>query len=179
MEQIISADAARAYLHISKRKFLYMLKNGYIRYEDNGNKTHRYSLRTCDVEDLRKEMTDHPERFADLNGRFTAQRNKPPTPTVVLSQDEARKLREYITKQWAKHLDAIPSKLAAELTGLTVGTLNRHVSRGNIFGAVVGGKVLISKQSLIGYLATPDGVRKVTTVQMKKLLAGYKQVGKQ
>ena len=70
MEQIISADAARAYLHISKRKFLYMLQNGYIRYEDNGNKTHRYSLRMCDVEALRQEMTDHPERFADLNGRF-------------------------------------------------------------------------------------------------------------
>ena len=65
MEQIISADAARAYLHISKRKFLYMLQNGYIRYEDNGNKTHRYSLRMCDVEALRKEMTNHPERFAD------------------------------------------------------------------------------------------------------------------
>ena len=96
MEQIISADAARAYLHISKRKFLFMLQNGYIRYEDNGNKTHRYSLRMCDVEALRKEMTDHPERFADLNGRFTAQRNKPPTPTVALSQEEARKLREYI-----------------------------------------------------------------------------------
>ena len=70
-------------------------------------------------------------------------------------------------------------KLAAELTGLTVGTLNRHVARGNIFGAVVGRKVLISKQSLIGYLATPDGVRKVTTVQMKKLLAGYKRASKQ
>ena len=179
MEQIISADAARAYLHISKRKFLYMLQNGYIRYEDNGNKTHRYSLRMSDVEALRQEMTVHPERFADLNGRFTAQRNKPPTPTVVLSQDEARKLREYITKQWAKHPDAIPSKLAAELTGLTVGTLNRHVARGNIFGAVVGGKVFISKQSLIGYLIAPDVVRKVTTVQMKKLLAGYKRASKQ
>ena len=178
MEQIISADAARAYLHISKRKFLFMLQNGYIRYEDNGNKTHRYSLRMCDVEALRQEMTDHPEHFADLNGRFTAQRNKPPTPTVVLSQDEARKLREYITKQWAKHPDAIPSKRAAELTGLTVGTLNRHVARGKIFGAVVGGKVLISKQSMIGYLATPDVVQKVTTVQMKKLLAGYKRAGK-
>ena len=178
MEQIISADAARAYLHISKRKFLYMMQNGYIRYEGNGNKTHRYSLRMCEVEALRQEMTDHPERFADLNGRFTAQRNKPPTPTVVLSQDEARKLREYITKQWAKHPDAIPSKRAAELTGLTVGTLNRHVARGKIFGAVVGGKVLISKQSMIGYLATPDVVQKVTTVQMKKLLAGYKRAGK-
>ena len=54
MEQIISADAARAYLHISKRKFLFMLQNGYIRYEDNGNKTHRYSLRMCDVEALRQ-----------------------------------------------------------------------------------------------------------------------------
>lgn len=60
MEQIISADAARAYLHISKRKFLFMLQNGYIRYEDNGNKTHRYSLRMCDVEALRQEMIDHP-----------------------------------------------------------------------------------------------------------------------
>ena len=33
--------------------------------------------------------------------------------------------------------------------------------------------------SLIGYLATPDVVRKVTTVQMKKLLAGYKRASKQ
>ena len=83
-----------------------------------------------------------------------------------------------LAKCWSKHPDALPSKLAAELTGLTVGTLNRHVSRGNIFGAVVGGKVLISKQTLIGYLTAPDGVRKVTTVQMKKLLAGYKRAGK-
>ena len=179
MEQIISADAARAYLHISKRKFLFMLQNGYIRYEDNGNKTHRYSLLMCDVEALRQEMTDYPERFADLNGRFTAQRIKPPTATVVLSQEEAKILREYIAKQWVKHPDALPSKQAAELTGLTVGTLNRHVEKGNIFGAVVGGKVLISKQSLIGYLTAPDVMRKVTTVQMKKLLAGYKRSEKQ
>ena len=178
MEQIISADAARAYLHISKRKFLFMLQNGYIRYEDNGNKTHRYSLRMCDVEALRQEMTDHPERFADLNGRFTAQRIKPPTPTVVLSQDEAKKLREYIAKCWSKHPDVLPSKLAAELTGLTVGTLNRHVARGNIFGAVNGGKVLISKQSLIGHIASPETARKVGTEQLRKLLVGYKKTEK-
>lgn len=178
MEQIISADAARAYLHISKRKFLFMLQNGYIRYEDNGNKTHRYSLRMCDVEALRKEMTDHPERFADLNGRFTAQKTTPPTPRIVLSPSEAKALREYIAKQWKKHPDAMPSKLAANLTGLTVGTLNRHVSRGNIFGAVVGGKVLISKQSLIGYLTAPDVVRKIATVQLQKLLAGYRRARK-
>ncbi len=175
MEQIISADAARAYLHISKRKFLFMLQNGYIRYEDNGNKTHRYSLRMCDVEALRQEMIDHPERFADLNGRFTVQRIKPPTPTVVLSQEEAKKLREYIAKCWSKHPDALPSKLAAELTGLTVGTLNRHVANGNLVGAVIGGKMLISKQSLIGYLSSPETVRKVGTEQLRKLLAEYKK----
>ena len=175
MEQIISADAARAYLHISKRKLLYMMQNGYIRYEDNGNKTHRYSLRMCDVEALRKEMTDHPERFADLNGRFTAQRNKPPTPTVVLPQDEAKKLRKYIAKCWSKHPDALPSKLAAELTGLTVGTLNRHVANGNLIGAVIGGKMRISKQSLIGHLSSPETVRKVGTEQLRKLIVGYKK----
>ena len=178
MEQIISADAARAYLHISKRKFLYMLQNGYIRYEDNGNKTHRYSLKMSDVEALREEMNEHPERFADLSGRFTAQKTTPPTPRIVLSPSEAKALREYIAKQWKKHPDAMPSKLAANLTGLTVGTLNRHVSRGNIFGAVVGGKVLISKQSLIGYLTVPDVVRKIATVQLQKLLAGYRRARK-
>lgn len=175
MEQIISADAARAYLHISKRKFLYMLQNGYIRYEDNGNKTHRYSLKMSDVEALREEMNEHPERFADLNGRFTAQRNKPPTPTAVLPQEEAKKLREYIAKCWNKYPDALPSKLAAELSGLTVGTLNRYVARGNIFGAVIGGKVLISKQSLIGHLSSPETVRKVGTEQLRKLIVGYKK----
>lgn len=175
MEQIISADAARAYLHISKRKFLYMLQNGYIRYEDNGNKTHRYSLRMCDVQALRQEMTNHPERFADLNGRFTAQRNKPPTPTVVLSQEEAKKLREYIAKCWSKYPDAMPSKLASELTGLTVGTLNRHVANGNLIGAVIGGKMRISKQSLIGHLSSPETVRKVGTEQLRKLIVGYKK----
>ena len=154
------------------------MQNGYIRYEDNGNKTHRYSLRMCDVEALRQEMTDHPERFADLNGRFTSQKSTPLTPTIVLSQDEAKELREYIAKQWAKHPDALPSKLAAELTGLTVGTLNRHVAKGNIFGAVVSGKVLISKQSLIGYLTAPDVVWKIATAQLQKLLAGYKRAGK-
>ncbi len=175
MEQIISADAARAYLHISKRKFLYMLQNGYIDYEDNGNKTHRYSLKMSDVEALRQEMNEHTERFADLSGRFTAQRNKPPIPTVVLSQEEARKLREYIAKCWSKYPDAIPSKLAAELTGLTVGTLNRHVANGNLIGAVIGGKMLISKQSLIGHLSSPETVRKVGTEQLKKLIEGYKR----
>lgn len=178
MEQIISADAARAYLHISKRKFLYMLQNGYIDYEDNGNKTHRYSLKMSDVEALREEMNEHSERFADLSGRFTAQKSTPPTPHIVLSPIEAKALREYITKQWEKHPDAMPSKPASELTGLTVGTLNRHVANGNLIGAVIGGKMLISKQSLIGYLTSPETMRKVGTEQLRKLLAGYKKAGK-
>lgn len=175
MEQIISADAARAYLHISKRKFLYMLQNGYIDYEDNGNKTHRYSLKMSDVEALRKDMNEHPERFADLSGRFTAQKTAPPTPRIVLSPSEAKAMREYITKQWKKRPDAMPSKLASELTGLTVGTLNRHVANGNLIGAVIGGKMLISKQSLIGHLSSPETVHKVGTEQLQKLLAGYKK----
>ena len=178
MEQIISADAARAYLHISKRKFLYMLQNGYIGYDDNGNKTHRYSLKMSDVEALREEMNEHPERFADLSGRFTAQKTTPPTPRIVLSPSEAKALREYIAKQWKKHPDAMPSKLASELTGLTVGTLNRHVANGNLIGAVIGGKMRISKQSLIGYITTPEVARKITTMQIQKLLAGYKKAEK-
>ena len=101
-------------------------------------------------------------------------------PDVQLAKAEqrlAKKLREYIAKCWNKYPDALPSKLAAELTGFTVGTLNRYVARGNIFGAVVGGKVLISKQSLIGYITTPETARKITTVQIQKLLAGYRLAG--
>ena len=45
-----------------------------------------------------------------------------------------------------------------------------------LFGGEI---ILISKQSLIGYLAAPDVVRKTATVQMKKLLAGYRRASKQ
>ena len=178
MEQIISADAARAYLHISKRKFLYMLQNGYIDYEDNGNKTHRYSLKMSDVEALRKDMNEHPERFADLSGRFTAQKTTPTPPHIVLSPGEAKALREYLEKRWRRHPDAMPSKLASELTGITVGTLNRHVANGNLIGAVIGGKMLISKQSLIGHLTSPEVAHKVGTEQLRKLIAGCKKAEK-
>ena len=125
-----------------------------------------------DVEALRKEMNEHPERFADLSGRFTAQKSTPPTPRIVLSPSEAKALRKYIAKQWKKHPDAMPRKLASELTGLTVGTLNRHVANGNLIGAVIGEKMQISKQSLIVHLSSPDTVRKIGTEQLKRLFAG-------
>ena len=67
------------------------------------------------------------------------------------------------------------SKLASELTGLTVGTLNRLVANGNLIGAVIGGKMRISKQSLIGHIASPETVRKIGTEQLRKLLTGYKK----
>ena len=78
-------------------------------------------------------------------------------------------------KRWRHYPDAKPSKPASELTGLTVGTLNRYVANGNLIGAVIGGKMLISKQSLIGHLSSPETVRKVGTEQLRKLLAGYKK----
>lgn len=74
--------------------------------------------------------------------------------------------------------DAMPSKLASELTGITVGTLNRHVANGSLIGAVIGGKMLIGKQSLIGHLTSPEVVRKVGTEQLRKLIAGYKRAEK-
>ena len=49
---------------------------------------------------------------------------------------------------------------------------------GNLIGAVIGGKMRISKQSLIGHLSSPETVRKVGTEQLRKLLAGYKKAEK-
>ena len=81
----------------------------------------------------------------------------------MLSPSEAKALRKYLEKRWRYHPDAMPSKLASELTGITVGTLNRHVANGNLIGAVIGGKMLIIKQSLIGHLTSPEVVHKVGT----------------
>ena len=137
-----------------------------------------YSLKMSDVEALRKEMNEHPERFADLSGRFTAQKTTPTPPHIVLLPSEAKALREYLEKRWRHHPDALPSKLASELTSITVGTLNRHVAKGNLIGAVIGGKMLIIKQSLIGHLTSPEVVRKVGTEQLRKLVVGCKKAEK-
>ena len=95
--------------------------------------------------------------------------------SVFLRMCDAKSMRQVMTN----HPERFAAEhAAADLTGLMVRTLNRHVAKSNIFGAVVGGKVLISKQSLIGYLTAPDVVRKIATEQLKKLLAGYRRAGK-
>ena len=64
-----------------------------------------YSLKMSDVEALREEMNGHPERFADLSGRFAAQKTTPPTPHIVLSPSDAKALRNF----WRSDGDITPT----------------------------------------------------------------------
>ena len=62
--QEVTSDQVRQMLHISKRKCAWMLQNGWIRCEDNGKKTRRYTIYLEDVIAYAEDRAKHPEKYA-------------------------------------------------------------------------------------------------------------------
>ena len=62
--QEVTSDQVRQMLHISKRKCAWMLQNGWIRCEENGKKTRRYTIYLEDVIAYAEDCAKHPEKYA-------------------------------------------------------------------------------------------------------------------
>ena len=61
--QEVTSDQVRQMLHISKRKCAWMLQNGFIRCQDNGKKTRRYTIYLEDVIAFAEDRERHPEKI--------------------------------------------------------------------------------------------------------------------
>ena len=155
-------------LHISKRKAAWMLQNGIIPCEIRNTPTHKYSVRKEDVlaymakseRDKRKEIpvgifnakkTNNPRRTelqgSDCGGYFD-------DTTPKLRGKERTRFKEMLEDLLSAVPDTLTVDEVAELTGYHRRTILRYVQRKYIYGVNIMGKLYISKQSIINYLAT-------------------------
>ena len=166
--EIISLEQLYKMLHISKRKAAWMLQNGIIPCEIRGTATHKYSIRKEDVLAYMEKST-REKRSEIPVGIFNAKKTNNPRRTESKGSDcggyfddtnyklrgkERARFKEMLEDLLSAVSDTLTVDEVAELTGYHRRTILRYVQRKYIYSVNIMGKLYISKQSIINYLAT-------------------------
>ena len=166
--EIISLEQLYKMLHISKRKAAWMLQNGIIPCEIRNTPTHKYSVRKEDVLAY-IARSEHEKRSEIPVGIFNAKKTNNPRRTEPHDSDcggyfddtnyklrgkERARFKEMLEDLLSTVPDTLTVDEVAELTGYHRRTILRYVQKKYIFAVNIMGKLYISKQSIINYLAT-------------------------
>lgn len=149
---IVSSKQLRKILHISKRKCIWMLRNGFIPYYDNHKKTCRYSIKLKDVIAFIEDFERDPEKYATLCGEFSAAKYKKP---VIEPERLQPKLpvdfKKKLEKEWTDIPDMLWVNEITELTGDNKNTVNHCLDKGKLKSVVVQSGRVTSKTWLIEF----------------------------
>lgn len=76
---------------------------------------------------------------------------------ISLPNTEPEELLSFLMEEWVDEPDMLTTKQAADLTGYNDTTINNWVADGKIKAVNYYGKNLISKESLVEHLSSPEG----------------------
>lgn len=163
----LSLEQLRQRLHISKRKAAWMLNNGVIPCRIVNTPTHlRYYVSEEDLRAYMKQsITESKKEF--VRGQFSSRnKNAPETDEVsgdeinvysYLSKKERNKFERMLEKRLAIYPDVMDIKRIVSIIGYTDRTIRWHIGKGRIFAIIQDRKYLVSKYSLIKFLASDKG----------------------
>ena len=163
----LSLEQLRQKLHISKRKAAWMLNNGVIPCRIVNTPTHlRYYVSEVDLRaSMEQSITESKKEF--IRGQFSSRnKNAPETNEVsgdeinvysYLSKKERNKFERMLEKRLAIYPDVMDIKRIVSIIGYTDRTIRWHISKGRIFAIIQDRKYLVSKYSLIKFLASDKG----------------------
>lgn len=155
MSAYLSADELYRYLHISKRKLKFLLKNEYIPCIDTGKKTHRFLIKTSDAEEFKRKMETVPGFLAELYGKFNSGIYKPRKKLIEPTAENSHAFERFLAKKWADKPDALPTKMAAELIGCAPQRVGDWMRKGVITSISICGIRYCSKAEFILHCASP------------------------
>ena len=153
--------------NISKRKAAWMLQNGVIPCRIVDTPTHlRYYVKEEDLRAYMKQsVTESKKEF--IRGQFSS-RNKDAPQTeeacgaeisvfAYLSRKDRNKFERILEKRLAIYPDALSVYRAAKIIGYSERTIRWHINKGRLFATLQDRKYLVSKYSLIKFLASDKG----------------------
>ena len=163
----LSLEQLRQKLHISKRKAAWMLQNGVIPCRIVNTPTHlRYYVSEEDLRAYMKQsITESRKEF--IRGQFSSRNKNAPEINEVsgdeinvysyLSKKERNKFERMLEKRLAIYPDVMDIKRIVSIIGYTDRTIRWHIGKGRIFAIIQDRKYLVSKYSLIKFLASDKG----------------------
>ena len=144
-----------------------MLNNGVIPCRIVNTPTHlRYYVSEEDLRAYMKQsITESKKEF--IRGQFSSRnKNAPETNEVsgeeisvysYLSQKERNRFERILEKRLAIYPDVMDIKRIVSIIGYTDRTIRWHIGKGRIFAIIQDRKYLVSKYSLIKFLASDKG----------------------
>ncbi len=163
----LSLEQLRQRLHISKRKAAWMLNNGVIPCRIVNTPTHlRYYVSEEDLRAYMKQsITESKKEF--IRGQFSSRNKESPETNEVsgdeinvysyLSKKERNRFERMLEKRLAIYPDVMDIKRIVSIIGYTDRTIRWHIGKGRIFAIIQDRKYLVSKYSLIKFLASDKG----------------------
>ena len=163
----LSLEQLRQRLHISKRKAAWMLQNGVIPCRIVDTPTHlRYYVSEEDLRAYMKQsVTESKKEF--VRGQFSSRNKDAPEANeasgdgisvfAYLSRKDRNKFEQILEKRLAIYPDALSVYRVAKIIGYSERTIRWHIAKGILFVTLKENKYLVSKYSLIKFLASDKG----------------------
>ena len=163
----LSLEQLRQKLHISKRKAAWMLQNGVIPCRIVDTPTHlRYYVKEEDLRAYMKQsVTESKKEF--IRGQFSSRNKNAPEANeawgdgisvfAYLSRKDRNKFERILEKRLAIYPDALSVYRVAKIIGYSERTIRWHIAKGRLFATLQERKYLVSKYSLIKFLASDKG----------------------
>ena len=155
LPQVLSGEQVRCVLHISKRKCAWMLNNGFIKCQNTGKKTRKYTVMKDDLLTYIEDSANHPEKYVTPYAEFsTAKYNynrKPRQRKTGFPSSLPSDFRPWLEQEFESVPDALTMLQVIATTGYADNTVNRWLRQGHLKSVQTQTTKIIPKLWLIDF----------------------------
>ena len=155
LPQVLSGEQVRCVLHISKRKCAWMLNNGFIKCQNTGKRTRKYTVLKEDLLNYIEDSKKHPEKYVTPYAEFSTAKygnksksrpRKTGFPSFLPST-----FRPWFEQEFEHIPDALTILQVITITGYTDNTVNRWLRQGHLKSVQTQTTKIIPKLWLIDF----------------------------
>ena len=136
LPQVLSGEQVRCALHISKRKCAWMLNNGFIKCQNTGKRTRKYTVLKEDLLSYIEDSVKHPEKYVTPYAEFSTAKyvttRKPRPLKTGFPSSLPSDFRPWLEQEFEHVPDALTIPQVIATTGYTDKALNRCLRQGHL-----------------------------------------------
>lgn len=179
LPQVLSGEQVRCALHISKRKCAWMLNNGFIKCQNTGKRTRKYTVLKEDLLTYIEDSQIHPEKYVTPYAEFsTVKYNKPRPHKTGFPSSLPSTFRPWLEQEFEHVPDALTIQQVIFTTGYTDNTVNRWLRQGHLKSVQTQTTKIIPKLWLIDFYCTyAYTITNMSNKHIKLLQKFFKETG--
>ncbi len=180
--QVLSGEQVRCALHISKRKCAWMLNNGFIKCQNTGKRTRKYTVLKEDLLTYIEDSQLHPEKYVTPYAEFSTVKygntRKPRPRKTGFPSSLPSDFRPWLEQEFESVPDALTVPQVITTTGYTDNAVNRWLRQGYLKSVQTQTTRIIPKLWLIDfYCSHAYTITNMSDKHIKLLQKFFKQSG--